>query len=217
MNDFADSYVLFDLETTGLSTTDDSVVEISAIKVIDGVTTGEFSTLVNPGKHIPDYVSCIHGITDDMVSDAPSMEEALRDFIDFIGDLVLVGHNIKRFDMGFIQRDAVRYFGEPLTNGIVDTLCLSRRYLPDLPSHSLGALADHYNVSYEGAHRALVDCRINKQVYDKLAKEAENPSEAAKNVPVCPLCGNILKKRRGKFGEFWGFTGFPDCRYTRDC
>lgn len=215
MNNITNNYVIFDLETTGLSTAEDSVVEISAIKVKDGVAVEEFSTLVNPGKHIPYNVSCVHGITDDMVQDAPCMEKALGDFIGFIGDMVLVGHNIKRFDMGFIQRDAVRYFGKPLENKLVDTLFLSKRYLPELPSHSLGALAEHYDVSYEGAHRALTDCRINKQVYDHLVEESENPSEAAKQVPVCPLCGGILKKRNGKYGEFWGCSGFPDCRYTK--
>ena len=216
MKEFEKDYVIFDLETTGLSTTDDSVVEISAIKVENGVAVDEFSTLVNPQKHIPDLVSSIHGITDEMVKDAPVMRDALKDFIDFIGDYVLVGHNIKRFDLGFIQRDAERYFGSRLSNDVVDTLCISNKYLPGLTSHSLGALAEHYGVSYEGAHRALVDCNINKQVYDCLAREAKNPSEAAKNVPLCPLCGNVLKKRCGKHGEFWGCMGYPDCTYTKN-
>ena len=79
-------YIVFDLETTGLSSTTDAIVEISAIKVIDGSVTDEFSTLVNPGIHIPYSSSSIHGITDDMVTDAPSTEEALSRFIEFIGD-----------------------------------------------------------------------------------------------------------------------------------
>ena len=107
-------YVLFDLETTGLSTENDQVVEISALKVTCGEITDEFSTLVDPGMHIPYQASCINGITDDMVKDAPDMEHALKDFISFIGNSVLVGHNIKRFDLGFIQRDAVRFFGKPI-------------------------------------------------------------------------------------------------------
>ena len=124
-------YILFDLETTGLSTENDQVVEISALKITGGEITDEFSTLVNPGIHIPYQASSINGITDDMVKEAPDMEHALKDFISFIGDSVLVGHNIKRFDLGFIQRDAVRYFGKQINNGYVDTLILSRKYLPD--------------------------------------------------------------------------------------
>ncbi|MBR1905494.1 MAG: topoisomerase DNA-binding C4 zinc finger domain-containing protein [Clostridiales bacterium] len=210
-------YILFDLETTGLSTENDQVVEISALKITDGKITDEFSTLVNPGIHIPYQASSINGITDDMVKEAPDMEHALKDFISFIGDSILVGHNIKRFDLGFIQRDAVRYFGRQLTNGYVDTLILSRKYLPDLYSHSLCSLADHYDISYEGAHRALADCHINKQVYDCLKKEIEDPSDAVRQMRTCPVCGNVMKKRNGKYGEFWGCTGFPDCRYTQDC
>jgi len=210
-------YILFDLETTGLSTENDQVVEISALKITCGEITDEFSTLVNPGIHIPYQASSINGITDEMVKDAPDMEHALKDFISFIGNSILVGHNIKRFDMGFIQRDAVRYFGKQITNDYVDTLTLSRKYLPELCSHSLGYLADHYDVSYEGAHRALADCHINKKVYDCLKKEIENPSEAVKQMRTCPVCGNIMKKRNGKYGEFWGCAGFPDCRFTQDC
>ncbi|WP_034450131.1 3'-5' exonuclease [Butyrivibrio sp. AE2032] len=209
-------YVLFDLETTGLSSEKDAIIEISALKVSDGKVIDEFSTLVNPVIHIPYMASSINGITDDMVQNAPDIEQALTDFISFIGNNVLVGHNLRNFDLKFIQRDCMDLFGKTLPNDYVDTLILSRRYLPDLSSHSLEALAYHYGISYEGAHRALADCHITKQVYDNLAKEIENPSEAAKNVKVCPRCGNILKKRNGKFGEFWGCASYPECKYTRD-
>ena len=211
------NYVIFDLETTGLDTDMDAIIEISALKVRDGSVVDEYSTLVNPGMHIPYEASCVNGIVDEMVKDAPETEKAMKGFIAFIGNDVLVGQNIKRFDLKFIQRDAVRFFGKPVANDYVDTLFLSQRYLPELYSHSLEALADHYDVSYDGAHRALADCHINKKVYDCLAKEISDPSEAAKKVPVCPYCGNILKKRTGKYGDFWGCAGFPDCRFTKDC
>lgn len=211
------NYVIFDLETTGLDTDMDAIIEISALKVNGGEIVDEYSTLVNPRMHIPYEASCVNGIVDDMVKDAPIIEEALKGFIAFIGNEVLVGQNIKRFDLKFIQRDAVRFFGKPVNNDYVDTLFLAQRYLPELESHSLESLADHYDISYDGAHRALADCHINKKVYDCLAKEIANPSEAAKLVPVCPRCGNLLKKRNGKYGEFWGCASFPDCRYTKDC
>ena len=72
----------------------------------------------------------------------------------------------------------------------------------------------NYDISYEGAHRALADCHINKRIYDCLIKEMENPSEAAKKVKVCPRCGNIMKKRSGIYGDFWGCASYPDCKYT---
>lgn len=213
---FAD-YVLFDIETTGLSPESDEVVELSAIKVQNGDVIDEFSMLVNPGIHIPYTASSINGITDDMVEDAPKMDQVLKDFVTFIGNSVLMGHNIKRFDLKFIQRDAVRYLGRELSNKYVDTLFIANRYLPDLESRSLESLSYHYGISYAGAHRALADCHINKKVYDCLLKEIENPSEAAKNVMVCPRCGNTLKRRTGSFGDFWGCRSYPDCKYTRDC
>lgn len=213
---FAD-YVLFDIETTGLSPESDEVVELSAIKVQNGDVIDEFSMLVNPGIHIPYTASSINGITDDMVEDAPKMYQVLKDFVTFIGNSVLMGHNIKRFDLKFIQRDAVRYLGRELSNKYVDTLFIANRYLPDLESRSLESLSYHYGISYAGAHRALADCHINKKVYDCLLKEIENPSEAAKNVMVCPRCGNTLKRRTGSFGDFWGCRSYPDCKYTRDC
>ena len=216
-NPIVENYVLFDLETTGLSTDNDAVVEISALKVVRGRIDCEFSTLVNPGIHIPYYASSINGITDDMVKDAPCMEQALKDFIAFVGDDILMGHNIRRFDLRFIQRDSERFFGKNLKNEFVDTLELARRYLPELSGHSLEALASHYDVSYDGAHRALADCHINKKVYDCLAKEIANPSDAAMKVPVCPRCGNLLRKRSGIYGEFWGCASFPECRFTKDC
>jgi len=210
------NYIIFDLETTGLSTDKDAVVEISALKVISGEVADEYSTLVNPGMHIPSIASSINGITDDMVHDAPSMEEALKGFIEFIGDLDLVGHNIYRFDMKFIQRDSERYFGKTLNNGVIDTLQLSRKYLPKLCSHSLGALANHYEVSYEGAHRALADCKINNQVYKCLLGEMQKAIKSVQAEEICPVCGNALVKRNGKHGRFWGCESFPVCKYTRD-
>ncbi len=215
--EYVHNYVLFDLETTGLSSDDDSIVEISAIKVADDIVVNEYSTLVNPGIHIPYSAISINGITDDMVKDAPSIELALREFIDFIGNSILVGHNIKNFDMKFIQRDATRFFGKTISNDYVDTVIVARRYLPELESHSLETLSHHYGISYKGAHRAITDCHINKSVYDCLASEIENPSEAAKKVLVCPRCGNVLKRRTGIYGDFLGCCSYPDCKYTRDC
>lgn len=97
--------------------------------------------------HIPYTASSINGITDDMVKDAPTMETVLKDFIAFIGNDILVGHNIKRFDFKFIQRDALRFFGKTISNDYVDTLIVANRYLPELESRSLERLSYHYAIS----------------------------------------------------------------------
>ena len=212
--EYVPDYVVFDLETTGISCVSDEVVEISAVKVKNGTVVDEFSTLVNPGIPIPHRASEVNGITDDMVADSPSFKEALADFVDFIGDAVLVGHNIHTFDMKFIQRDAQKYFGSFVGNDYVDTLMIARLYLPEIPSHTLVDLADHDGIGSFGAHRALVDCRMNQGVFEYLAKEIANPSEAAKAVKKCPRCGNVLRKRNGMYGEFWGCASYPECRFT---
>ena len=213
---YVPDYVVFDLETTGTSTSYDQVVEISAIKVKNSTIVDEYSTLVNPGMPIPIMASEVNGIYDDMVKDAPDFRKALGDFNDFVGDLPLVGHNIRKFDMIFICRDALKYFGKTIGNDYMDTLSIARAYLPRMGSYGLSVLARHYGIDSSGAHRALNDCRMNQALFECLAKEMENPSEAAKNVKKCPNCGSVLTLRNGKYGEFWGCTGYPDCRYTRN-
>ncbi len=206
-------YVVFDLETTGVSCHTDQVVEISAIKVKDHQVVEEFTSLVNPGCPIPYYATQVNGITDDMVADAPAFEQVLGDFLRFIGDLPLVGHNIHKFDMLFIYRDCEKFFGEAPGNDYVDTLSLSCACLPELKNHKLTDLAAYYGIATEGAHRALNDCRMNQQVYEFLGKRlTEHPTE----LNVCPKCGKELVKRKGKFGWFWGCASFPACRYTKN-
>ncbi len=214
LNTPVEDYVIFDLETTGVDVNTDEVIEISAIRVRAGEPVEEFSTLVNPGRPIPFNATQINGITDEMVSDAPEFSKAFKDFLDFVGNDVLVGHNIHRFDLKFLNRAAELYWGKTIGNDHIDTLGLAQVYLPDLRHHKLTDLADHYGISTAGAHRALNDCLMDQKVFELLKNEMRNPSEQAKNVKTCPICGNILKKRNGRYGAFFGCVGFPDCRYT---
>ena len=211
--EYLKDYVVFDLETTGISCKTDKVVEISAVKVVGGKVTDEFTTLVNPECPIPFYASQVNGITDDMVVDAPLFRDALSDFLEFAEDFVLVGHNIQSFDLNFIYRDCEEYFGQIPDNDYVDTLKLSRICLPELSHHTLSDLADHFGISSDGAHRALFDCRMNQEIYERIG---EILPEKLKAVQKCPRCGNILQKRNGKFGEFWGCMGYPNCKYTKN-
>lgn len=166
--------------------------------------------LVNPQMHIPYDATAVNGITDNMVKDCPTFDVALKTFDSFIKDMVLVGHNINSFDMKFIWRDSVKYFGKIISNDYVDTLSISRVLLPNM-SHSLGNLAEYYGVSSEGAHRALNDCRMNQIVYEYLEEEMHNPKVEIK---VCPKCGNFMKQRESKFGKFWGCMSYPECKQT---
>lgn len=211
LNCYVPDYVLFDLETTGISCNSDDVIEISAVKVRQGTIVDSFSTLVNPGRPIPYGASQVNNITDDMVKDAPTMEEILPEFLKFFGDDVLVGHNIERFDLKFLVRDCQTRFGKVPGNDYVDTLRFARCRLAGLPSYRLTALAEHYSLSTFGAHRALNDCKMNQQVFELLAREPEGLPPKC-----CPRCGAPMAKRRGKFGSFYGCTAYPACRYTED-
>ncbi len=218
LNEYIEDYVVFDLETTGVSPYNDEVIEISAVKARKGKVVEEFSELVNPKRTIPFAASRVNNITDDMVSDAPFFDEVLRHFLEFVGEDVLVGHNIQSFDMKFIYRDCERYFHQLITNDYVDTLILAKRCFPEWRHRRLGDLADYYGISTQGAHRALADCRMNQRVFELLGKEmnTEKKKTLDSNVKTCPLCNLPLKKRNGRYGEFWGCTGFPNCRYTEN-
>ena len=126
---------------------------------------------MNPGRKIPFGATKVNGITNAMVAEAPAFSHVLAEFLDFAEGLVLVGHNIARFDMKFIWRDAEQYFGEIPQNNYVDTLQVARKHLPKMDHHRLVDLAEHYGISSEGAHRALNDCYMNQKVYECMVSE----------------------------------------------
>lgn len=223
LNQYVKDYVVFDLETTGINQARDAIIEISAVRVSGNEVTGEFSTLVNPGRHIPPAATAVNGITDEMVRDAPGIEEAIGEFLDFIGDQILVGHNIHTFDMNFAYDAAWNALGRQLRNDYIDTLYMARRYLPQLSHHRLTDVSDHFGIETKGAHRALCDCVMNQKCYEELGKLMREQQEEDRGKRretgndgelVCPECGNTMILRKGKFGAFYGCGGFPGCRYT---
>lgn len=220
LNKYAENYVVFDLETTGINQERDAIIEISAVKVQGHKIVGEFSTLVNPERHIPAAATAVNGITDAMVAEAPHIKEAMEDFLTFIGSDILVGHNIHTFDTNFVYDAALNYLGKELKNDYVDTLYMARKYLPELPHHKLTDVAQHFCLRTEGAHRALFDCMMNQGCYEELGKlmeekKKEMPESAGEEIS-CPVCGGELMLRKGKFGMFYGCSSFPRCRFTRN-
>lgn len=209
LNKYVPAYVLFDLETTGISANYDEVIEISAVKVRSGKIVDEFSTLVNPGRTIPYGASAVNHIYDEMVADAPEFQEVLPLFLAFIGNDILVGHNIAAFDMKFLYRDFEKYMGLILPNDFVDTLRLAKIVFPDWKHRRLGDLANYYGISTAGAHRALTDCKMNQKVFELLGKElsGEGTADARQNVKTCPKCGMTMVKR--KVRRVPGVQGIP--------
>lgn len=209
-------YVVFDLETTGLSPWSDAIIEISAVKVKGGKVTDTFSTLVNPNCSIPARASAVNGITDQMVADAPCLKEAMERFLSFIGSGVLVGHNIHSFDLNFIDRAVAELYGKALPNDSIDTLSMARGCLPELSRHRLVDLAAYFHISTEGAHRALNDCMMNQKCFEAMGKLIREKKAAGDPAMRCPKCGGELKLRNGRYGSFYGCGNFPACRYTRN-
>ncbi|MCM1523436.1 MAG: exonuclease domain-containing protein [Ruminococcus sp.] len=162
-------YTVFDLETTGLWVNSDcKIIEISALKVRNDEVAETFSTLVNPKIHIPSAATRINHITDEMVENAPAIEDIFDDFLAFIGDDVLVGHNIDSFDYNIIYDLHIRFKGTPFQNQYIDTLSLAKKAFPELPSHKLTDLAEHLNIDRSEAHRAEKDCYMNFSLYKEL-------------------------------------------------
>lgn len=172
-------YTVVDTETTGLSTESCCLIEVSALRVREGRVAAEFSTLIRPpwrevqknGQwqegYVDDFIQGLTGITDEMLEGAPLPEEALPQVEAFLGQDLLLGHNVG-FDTAFLYDSFQKYLGRPLGNNSLDQLRLARKLLPQLPHHRLGDVAAALGVPYEGAHRALADCWITYGCYEKL-------------------------------------------------
>lgn len=164
-----DAYIALDLETTGLSPKSDRILEIGAVRVVNGMVEEKYSTLINPRMEIPLKVTKLTGITRDMVAGMPEMKDAVADLVAFCGDLPLLGHNIM-FDYSFVKHSAVNN-GLTFEREGIDTLKISRVLLADLPSRSLQSLRLHYEIPQENAHRALDDALTTHLLYQRLKRE----------------------------------------------
>ena len=142
-------YVSVDVETTGLAPKQDKIIEIGAVRVRDGQIVESFTSFVNPGRILPAHITELTGILQEQVDEAETMESVLPAFLEFAGDLPLVGHRIL-FDYGFLKRAAVNMRLDFERSG-VDTLKLSRQFLSELPSRRLSALCEHFEIPIQAA------------------------------------------------------------------
>ena len=169
------TFVVFDLETTGLNFNTCKIIEIGAVKIIKGQIVEQFSTFVNPECHIPEEASNKNHITDDMVCDAPTFEQVFPDFYKFIEGSTLVAHNIN-FDFPFIS-----YYAKPLgyiiNNPMQDTLLISQKHLGQLKHFTLAKVCEFLDISLVGAHRAVNDTVATAKVFIKLIENYENKNK----------------------------------------
>ncbi len=160
--DLNQTFVVFDIETTGLSFKHDMITEIGAVKVKNGEIIDSYNALINPGRPIPAKIVELTGITDDMVSDEPPIDVILPKFLDFVGDSAVVAHNAS-FDVSFIkaQADILGYIFDPV---VVDTLTLSRLLMKDMKRHRLNQVAKKLKIKLENHHRAVDDAMATAKI-----------------------------------------------------
>ena len=150
-------YVVIDIETTGLSSNYDDIIELAAIKVKNDQVVGEYQSLVDPEYEIDPFISDLTGITNEMLKTAPKIEIVLPDFLKFVGDSVVLGHNVS-FDVNFIY-DTEEYLGIGFfSNDHIDTRRIYRKLFPDREHHRLIDMVNEFNVGTTQFHRALADC-----------------------------------------------------------
>lgn len=167
LNKFVDDYVLVDIETTGLSPVNDDIIEIGAIKVENNKMVDTFNQLIKIDRSLPPFITNLTGITDEMLKTGRMPDEVFREFVNFIGESVIIGHNVN-FDLGFLSNKCKKYLDYNLANDYIDTLYLARRLVPHSVNYKLGTLANLFNISYKGAHRGLKDVEITYEVYNRL-------------------------------------------------
>lgn len=161
-------FVVFDLETTGAKAPPCRITEIGAYRVKGGEVLDKFHTLVNPQTPIPSFIVGLTGINDAMVADAPTFADVAHDFLEFIGDSVLVAHN-SGFDMRFLNHEIGRVFPDyKLANPCLCTVQLSRKLLPDIRNHKLVTVAEHYSIDLVDHHRASADAYATAHIFVNL-------------------------------------------------
>ena len=166
-----DTFICFDIETTGLSPLKDKITEIGAVKVVNGAIVDEFSTFANPEMPIPSKITQLTGITDAMVKDAPSQAEAVSAFLEFVGDSVIVAHNAP-FDTSFIRK-ACENMGVEYNYTSIDTVAISRAILPDIKNVKLDTVADYLRLGKFNHHRATDDAGILSKIFISLCQRLE--------------------------------------------
>lgn len=162
------TYLVLDIETTGLSVVEDEIIEIGAIVVNGGIIEKEFQSLVKISKKIPPSIESLTGITDQLIDkNGRELSEVLPEFLEFASDLLVVSHNVE-FDYGFLRAACKRFDLLLFSNQCIDTLVLARRLVDDVKNYKLTTLLDYFEIEVKGSHRSIEDCLTTKQLYEKL-------------------------------------------------
>ncbi len=190
---FDGTFICFDIETTGLSAARDKITEIGAVKVENGIITDKFSTFVNPEMPIPQKITQLTGITDEMVKDAPSQSEAVSAFLEFAGDNVLVAHNAP-FDTSFIAK-ACEDMGKEYNYTSIDTVAISRAILTDIKNCKLDTVAKFLRLGEFNHHRATDDAEMLAKIFITLCRRLTDDFGITKTNDInTKIAGGDFKK-----------------------
>ena len=211
---YPDEYIIVDIETTGFDPISNKITEISAVKYRCNRKVDEYVTFVAINERIPDRITKLTGITNEMLEGAPGLSEAIKGFIEFIGEDIIIGHNIT-FDLAFLGAACEDRLGIELKNNYVDVLRIANEKLPFLDSHKQVVVAKYFGIRTEGSHRALTDCEICNSCYQKL-KEL---SVALYDAPIKQVSLYISTKARLEKpfrGKKFFFIGIMSNWYVND-
>lgn len=172
--DFPDNYVVLDIETTGLDPDYDSIIEIAATTYLSDKQVRSFSTLIKPPFTVSEFITDLTGITNEMLADAPTISDVFSDFLEFLGDNIIVGHNVN-FDINFLYDASLKVVGSPISNNFVDTMRLSRRMFPNEAHNRLSDLITRFGIGSTVSHRAASDVEQTHACYMHLKSLYQTP------------------------------------------
>ncbi|MEZ8092761.1 PolC-type DNA polymerase III [Photobacterium swingsii] len=199
-NSLANSVVVLDFETTGLSPNQgDRAIEIGAVKLENGIVTGQFQQLMNPGRRVSSFIEGYTGITNAMLSTAPSCEQVMDEFADFIGDANLVAHNAS-FDQRFLDAE-LDIIGRQYGGSFACSMLIARRLYQSAPNHKLGSLVEYKNIETDGVfHRALADSEMTAKLWMQMLEDLHLDFKIQQ--PSFELMQKIAKKNKAAVPMF---------------
>ena len=204
-----DDYTVIDLETSSKYSNSAKIIELAAARVRNCKVVSTYNTLINPCIPIDPHISAITSITNEMLSSAPMIEQKLDEYIDFIGNDVLVGHNIRSFDINVLNNTCSQIGHRTISNDMIDTLHYARRCDIDVFNYRLTTISRYFNYKYD-AHRALNDCIANHNIYEKLKptyngiyhQSKDRSEQSRNNLQSCSINYDINGKSVVLTGDF---------------
>lgn len=163
------SFTIIDIETTGLDPRFDEIIELSAIRVINGEEVKTFSELVKPDYSINNFIKELTGITEEMLSEADTIDSVLPRYLNFIGDDIVVGYNV-HFDVNFIYDNTIKHLNNSFENNLIDVMRFAKLLIKDSKNHQLKTMAEYFSIDYANLHRGLEDCKVTFFLFKELRK-----------------------------------------------